>query len=110
MLQFLAPADRRPALPFAGAEPAPRPPYHRRRFYGNRRRRAGSGLLPAARGLLYGGMIFAPDFREVNRRQRVGEAEIGPGLRKGLYDGEIAEPFGVRRDDKPRRIPGAGFA
>ena len=94
MLQSLAPADRRPALPFAGGEPRPRRfPIIGGEFMEIAGRRGRSGLLPAAFSSLGRGMILAPDFRKVNRRRRVGEVEIRHRVGDDLRYREIAEPF-----------------
>ena len=66
MLQSLTLADRRHALPFAGAQP--RRALHNigGDFMEIASRGGRSGLLAAASGFLRDGMIFAPDFSEVN--------------------------------------------
>ena len=59
--------------------------------------------VPVRRGVL---VIEPPNFLEVDRRLRQLQVHIIHGVGDDLRYGEIAKPFVIGRNDKPRRVFG----
>ena len=53
-------------------------------------------------------VVFAADGGEIDRGLRIGHRQLFDRVGDDLRDGEVAEPFVVRRNDEPRRALGAG--